>query len=199
MAWSQSDLGTMSQHVPGSTDSMRAPWPMSLQITPQRMNSQNLDGAFTGTPYDTHLAPPGPRISMNHENIYPISYQNDAPWSALGMRTASQNASPHRFGPSNTTYRGYPPGPGSEMSSTAPKSDSGYITQRAASVLSHERERRDQELPTEITRKVSSMHVGSVTSEPPEMVRMSSDQRSVSQLSVRSGTRTKQLPCSLSS
>jgi hypothetical protein len=168
---------------------------MSLPLNAQSTIPQDLSGAFTGSQYNTHLAPPRTRTSVDHENIFPVNnYTNDGPWSAFGMRTSGQNASPNRFGSSAVSYRGFHHGPGSEMGSTA-KSDSGYFTKPTGSVLSHELERRDQELPTEITQKVGNMNVSSVTSEPPEMRRMPSDQKSVSQQSVRSATRGKQLLC----
>jgi hypothetical protein len=171
-------------------------WPMSLPATAQHMTSHDLDGSFTVPDYNSHLAPPGPRTSLDNGNMYSMNnLYDDGPWSALGMRTSGRNVSSNRHVSSGISYRGFVSGPGSDVSSTALRSDSGYLTQPTGSVLSHEPERRDQELPTEITRKVSSMNVGSVTSEPPEMKRMPSDQRSVSQFSIRSTSRSKTLPC----
>jgi hypothetical protein len=160
------------------------------------MTSHDLDGSFTVPDYNSHLAPPGARTSLDHGNMYSMNnLYDDGPWSALGMRTSGQNISSNRHVSSGISYRGFVSGPGSEVS-TAPRSDSGYYTQPpTGSVLSHEPERRDQELSTEITQKVGSMNVGSVTSEPPEMKRMPSDQRSVSQFSIRSASRSKMLPC----
>jgi hypothetical protein len=168
---------------------------MPLSTSTQNTTSRDL-GDFTVSNYNPHLVPPGPRTSVDHGNMYSMNnYSDDSPWSTLGMRTSGPNISSNRYASSSINYRGFLSGPGSEVSSTAPRSDSGYYTQPTGSVLSHEPDRRDQELPTEITQRVGSMNVGSVTSEPPEMKRMPSDQRSVSQLSTRSGSRSKQLPC----
>ena len=177
--------------------SVQTSWPMSLPTCTQHIAPQNFNGGFTVPSYNPHLAPPGSRTPVDHGNMYFMNNSSDdSPWSALEMRTSGSNISSTGHLPSSINIRGFLSGPGSE--STAPISDSGYQTQLTGSVLSQELSRREQELPKELTQKVASMRVGSVTSEPLNMKRMPSDQRSVSQLSGRSGSRSRQLPCLVS-
>ncbi|KAF2874923.1 hypothetical protein BDV95DRAFT_486726 [Massariosphaeria phaeospora] len=135
-----------------------------------------------------------PQSAVDLSSADPIArFYNDAPWSTEHMRSSRGTTARPSFSQPNMDYRTYRDGPGSEAESIAPRSDSGYYTHHAHSVISNEPERADQELPSDMTFGVSNIEVGSTPSEPKDSFRLQSDQ--ASQYSGRSTTHSREFKC----
>lgn len=169
------------------------PYPLPTMNRPNMYHPDKID------PNLSLLAPPQtarPRSVDNSMEVFSRMYRmSDEPWSTVHLRTSSIAAG---RGPNSQPNMQYPyfrsDGPGSDHSG-APRSDSGYITQQAQSVISTELEHVDQELPSELF-QVGNIHVDSASSEQTEVFpRLQSDQ--TSQYSGRSTNHGKAtFPCS---
>jgi hypothetical protein len=107
------------------------------------------------------------------------------------MRNSSiPNGRSTSYAQPNLNYGPYREGPGSDVDSGAPRSDSGYYTHQVHSVISNDPEPADQEMSSAMTYGVSRMNVGSTSSEPTKVFHMQSDQ--TSQYSGRSISHSKQ-------
>jgi hypothetical protein len=133
--------------------------------------------------------PPGSRARSSLGNADPITrfYNEDPPWSSERMRT-NVSFNQVSFAQPNSTYGTFRTGPGSEIESLAPRSDSGYHTLRPHSLVSNEPSRGDQDLPSDMTLQVANMDVSSASSEPAGVLRVSSSV--TDQASVHSGRST---------
>ncbi|KAF2109428.1 hypothetical protein BDV96DRAFT_604761 [Lophiotrema nucula] len=128
-----------------------------------------------------------PRNTIEN-NANPITrfYNEDAPWSSERPRNPIASMARHSFSHPNMEYGTYRDGPGSDIDSIAPRSDSGYYTHPPHSIISNDPERCDQELPSDVTFQVGNITVASAPSEPADMYRMPSNSDQVSQYSSRS-------------
>lgn len=165
---------------------------------------QRVNRMDPGHPALGYLAVPQvPRHRPVLDNANPIArfYSEDSPWSSERMRISTGPFGRVSSSQPNMDYTTYREGPGSEVESLAPKSDSGYQTLPPQSIISHEQDHLDQELCPDATFQFGNMNVSSAVSEPADMFRAASsvtDQ--ASQYSSRSTTRStghgKEIKCS---
>lgn len=102
---------------------------------------------------------------------------HDEPWSTERMRNSSVATGRSSFSQSGLNFGGYRDIPPSDIESIA-RSDSGYYTREARSVIGSEPDRVDQELPSGMTFQMHAINVNSASSEPGESYRLQSDQTS---------------------
>lgn len=140
------------------------------------------DNLDNNVPLPPYLAVPS--ASRPRTQIDPISrfYGEEAPWSSERLRVPNVPFTRMSLGQPNSDFTTWRESPGSDGGSVAPRSDSAYYTGAPRSVSGHDPSPVDQELPSDMTRKVGNIDVSSVISDPAELYRpmaLPHDQRSV--------------------
>ncbi|KAF2462997.1 uncharacterized protein BDR25DRAFT_116972 [Lindgomyces ingoldianus] len=138
-----------------------------------------------------------PRSALDSlSNANPITrfYEgDDAPWSSERMRNTGSSGGRLSHSQPNMAFGSYREDLRSENESLAPRSDSGYYTHQTHSIISHDQERCDQELPSEMF-QVGNITVGSASSETTEMYPAPNTDQ-ISQYSGRSTGNGKEFKC----
>lgn len=118
---------------------------------------------------------------------------SEGPWNPHQMRSSNVNTGHHTVPYAHEDLSQYRQGIRSDIDIV---SDSGYQTHPAQSVVGNESGSGGQELPGDFMLQTRNMDVNIAQDTPHKMARTSSDQRSVSQYSSRSGRHRQQYRCS---
>ncbi|KAJ4992111.1 hypothetical protein SVAN01_02432 [Stagonosporopsis vannaccii] len=117
---------------------------------------------------------------------------SEGPWNPHQMRSSNVDIVQNVSSYSNEDFSQYRQGIRSDIDNG---SDSGYQTQPAHSVIGNEPGHGGQELPMDFMLQTGNMNIDVVQETSHSMVRMVSDQRSLSQQSSRSGRYGQRYPC----
>lgn len=193
----------MGHFIPIPSESDQITWTAPLLTTPTCMNSRRASNRLGQVNMDPNLlnfsldvpsgSCPPPALYNSADSIAHL-YNNNGPWSTHLMRNSSKNTKPDTVVfPDVPGFGVYCERHESDVDGIACRSDSGYQTQPAGSVVSSKPDHTDQEVSPGTTPQVGSMNVDSSPNEPPDVVLTPSDQRS--QYSSRGGNHGKQLEC----
>lgn len=199
--WNISNPRTAGPSIPSPTSTVN-----SFRITPKprtadRLNATQMKRDVRQAHIDSNLQfliPPGTQsyhLTPNADHMVdPITRlcRSEGPWNPHQMRNSNvsigQNAAPYI----HEDFSQYRQGVRSEVDNA---SDSGYQTQPARSVFGNEPGYSGQELPVDFMLQTKNMNVNIGQNLSLGMVRTTSDQRSVSQHSSRSGRHGQTFPC----
>lgn len=124
------------------------------------------------------LAPPShhpPRQSVPSAGADPMSrFYNDTngPWSSERTRNSSMSGGRSSYSQPQVDFGPYRSGPSSDVGSTN-RSDSGYYTHHAQSVMSDPEPRVEQEFPSEVLNHFANVNLPSASSDAADPFRQS--------------------------
>ncbi|XPS70618.1 hypothetical protein M3J07_002823 [Ascochyta lentis] len=206
--WIYPGARTTINSVPSPTDTIhttqtapprRTATRMSFQQSNRSVPCDNIDPSLQNPRY---LALPGAHsFPTTQHHMEPIAdpitrfWASDEPWNP--MKYSNANAGQNNFNQPQRNFDQYPQRPCSDVGSNTPVSDSGYQTQPPQSIFSNDAGHVDQSLPAELMVQTKTLNAQTAPMVSHEMRRTSSDQRSVSNLSYRSGSQKQQIPCSV--